>query len=381
MTSRAFRVVKALFALSACVVALTSPLTANASGEYQRGVNLSHWFEHEGRAPVSLAAMRSLRRAGFDHVRIPVDPRCIGWTPTHAPAELELSALQQAIDQALEAGLDVIVDVSPEEASKPSIENDDAVFKSYAAMLAKLARPLAQLPADRVALELLNEPQFYGWRSMRWQSMQAQLIESVRAVAPTLTLIAMGRKGGSLEGLALLDPYADPHIIYSFHYYLPFIFTHQGAEWLADDQGTTAGMFGHVLYPSELSRGTPPLMHPSAKAAYRAQRELSDYLGASWGETKIAAQLQPAQGIAQERRVRIICDEFGVIRSKVDPASRNRWLHDVRAALESMGIGWTVWDYADEFGVATKQASAPATLAPELDRSTLAALGLSGVRQ
>lgn len=368
----ALHIVTALFSLIALVAALSSPLVARASGEFHRGVNLSNWFEQEGRLPVSLTELSKLRLAGFDHVRIPVDPTLIGWRPTKTLEATRLAQLEQAVANALAAGLDVIVDISPDDKTKDSIESENAVFKSYSEMLGTLARPLARLPRNRIALELLNEPQFYGWNGGRWQSMQAQLIASVRAVAPDLTLIAMGNKGGSLAGLADLESYPDPNVIYSFHYYSPFIFTHQGASW------SPAGIFAHVLYPSELALQSPPAILPIDKSVKRARSTLDDYLNGDWNATTIAARLMLAGDLAKGRNIRIICDEFGVIRDNVDPASRNRWLHDVRTALERMNIGWTVWEYADGFGVASKQASAEG--APELNRATATALGLPGVR-
>lgn len=184
-----------------------APLAARASGEFHHGVNLSHWFDYEGRCSVGATENSAPGRVGFDHVRIPVDPSFMGWSPRQTPEILGPGPLNQAIAQALAARLDVIVHVSPDETTKALIENEAAVFKSCGEMPANLTRPLARLPRNRVALELRDEPQFYGWRGGRWQLMRAQLIASVRKVAPELTLIGMGKKGGSLEGLADLESY------------------------------------------------------------------------------------------------------------------------------------------------------------------------------
>jgi hypothetical protein len=39
-------------------------------------------------------------------------------------------------------------------------------------------------------------------------------------------------------------------VAYAFHYYDPFLFTHQGAQWL-DSRYTTAGLRRGVLYPAQ----------------------------------------------------------------------------------------------------------------------------------
>jgi endoglucanase len=363
-----------LATLVSCL-SLLNPQGVQAQDEFRRGVNLSHWFEHEGRTPVSAQELAALHGVGFDHVRIPVDPKRLGWDPPRRHPALHFASVDQAIDQALHAGLDVIVDIAPDPRIRQSIEDDRAVFDSYADMLQALASNLKQFPGNRIALELLNEPQFYGWRSGQWQALEARLITSVRAQAPNLTLIAMGRMGGSLEGLAALDPYSDPQVIYSFHFYLPYLFTHQGAPWLAPNEGTTAALFRHVLYPSDLARLSPPTIVPAGPFAQRAHDEFAKYIGESWNSNKIAERLLAAEHIAHDRGIRVICDEFGAIREGVDAPSRMRWLRDVRKALEQDGIGWTVWDYADDFGVAPTRTSNGRL---EIDPGTLEALGLSG---
>jgi hypothetical protein len=50
------------------------------------------------------------------------------------------------------------------------------------------------------------------------------------------------------------------------------------------------------------------------------------------------------------------CNEFGAFRETADPASRGRWIADVRSALEENHIGWTMWDYRGNFGVVQRTA-------------------------
>jgi hypothetical protein len=69
--------------------------------------------------------------------------------------------------------------------------------------------------------------------------------------------------------------------------------------------------------------------------------------------------------------VPLICNEFGAYRDTADPASRARWIKDVRSALEENHIGWAMWDYRGNFGVVHRDAS---TITP--DPGILKALGL-----
>jgi endoglucanase len=45
------------------------------------------------------------------------------------------------------------------------------------------------------------------------------------------------------------------------------------------------------------------------------------------------------------------CSEFGVLRKRAAPGDRAAWLRDVREELEQRGIGWTHWDWKDNFGI------------------------------
>jgi endoglucanase len=75
-----------------------------------------------------------------------------------------------------------------------------------------------------------------------------------------------------------------------------------------------------------------------------------------WNGARIRAEIQQIATWATKRNVRLMCNEFGVYRRVAPASDRARWIGDVRTALEMHGIGWTMWDYAGDFGLVTKQA-------------------------
>ena len=81
---------------------------------------------------------------------------------------------------------------------------------------------------------------------------------------------------------------------------------------------------------------------------------------------------------ARARGVRVFCNEFGVIRQHVDAASRYRCITDVRSALQANGIGWTLWDYSDIFGITAQSAQPGRYGTRTLEPAALLALGLKG---
>jgi endoglucanase len=305
----------------------------------------------------------------MDHVRIPVDPVVAGWQPVAGAKVRFLPALRLAVEQALTAGLDVVIDLHLEPATKQSIERNPGTESTLEDLWSQIASVFADLPEAHVAFELFNEPQYYGWRAVRWPLLQLRLLQALRVHAPRHLALLSGNEGGSLKGLNQLPLVRDAAVAYVFHYYAPFLFTHQGANWL-DTRYTTAGLHQGVRYPSQFQLVRPARLsqpHP------RAAQEMAQYLKDDWGPQRVRAELDAAGLFAKTHGVRVLCNEFGAIRANVDVTSRYRWMADVRKALEANGIGWTLWDYTDIFGITSESAQMSKagirTIEPEAVRS------------
>ncbi len=143
------------------------------------------------------------------------------------------------------------------------------------------------------------------------------------------------------------EPLRDPNVIYSFHFYEPHIFTHQGATWSAYYWHWLRG----VKYPSSPENAArAAALVPDENDRLQVIRYGQDH----WDAQRIEAEMKQAAEWARRHWVPVVCDEFGVYREFADPSDRAAWLHDVRTALEHEGIGWTMWDYSGSFGVVTK---------------------------
>ncbi len=348
------------------------PLATRGLPKLGQGVNLSHWFEYERDQGVDAAELRHLRGLGFDHVRLPVDPVLGGWDPLRGGTLACLPDLQAAVGMAVDAGLEVVVDVHLRPADQQRFEDHPESEAHLIALWAQIGAAFAAAPRERVAFELYNEPQFYGLRRLRWPPLQRRLLASVRQWLPRHLVLVSGHRGGSFEGLSELAPLDDAQLAYVFHHYEPFLFTHQGASWL-DDRYTTAGLRSGLRYPPDQQGSAPVgLSRPHPRAA----AELAEYQRSGWGAQRLMAEMARIGAWAKARGVRVVCNEFGVIRANVDVPSRYRWLGDMRRALEAAGIGWTVWDYTDIFGL-TVQAAQPGHVGRRtLDALAAGALGL-----
>jgi hypothetical protein len=153
-------------------------------------------------------------------------------------------------------------------------------------------------------------------------------------------------------------------VIYNFHCYDPFWFTHQQATWAGD----VAKNLKDVPYPSspELVEKILPQIANEA-----SRNQLKWYGKEQWNAEKIDGLIARAAAWGAKHGVVLTCNEFGVYR-KAPAADRCRCIADVRTALEKYKIGWCMWDYAGGFSVATGQPGNRAA-----DPETLKALGLA----
>lgn len=348
-----------------------STVPASRLARVRRGVNLSHWFaqsrdysEKHLREHTTARDIELIKSLGFDHVRFTYEPAML--FDEARPAELKqdyLKHLDAALDMLLGSGLAVVFDLHPSDEFKLKLRTDDRFVAAFADFWRALARHLSRRDPERLFLEVVNEPMVED--PYRWMGIQARLAAAIREGAPQHTIVATGPRWSSVDELLRIEPLADRNVVYTFHFYEPHNFTHQGATWGADYWPYLKG----VPYPSTPEAVAPLLPSVTNDAARGA---LKQYGEERWDAAHVEREIARAAEWARRRGVPLTCNEFGVYRAYTPAPDRLRWLADVRAALERQGIGWTMWDYAGGFGVAVREKGGRA----ELDPDTAAALGL-----
>jgi endoglucanase len=333
----------------------SSVLSADSAvPKLRRGVALSSWFANAPRQPLVERDFVQIRAFGFDHVRLQVNPELLGLGSPESsrrvspdPAGVDWTAVDDALRMAIRCGLAVILEIHPEEPYKARLESQSWVENDLIALWSYLARRHRELPPGALAYELLNEPPFYN-RTGRYQRLVQRLVSAVRVHDQRHLILVSGPLSGGIEGLHKLTPLDDSGVAYTFHYYSPFIVTHQGMSF--GFEGTAIPFFRSVPYPSNLVDQRQSYVS-GAPNERQAQTELRQYRSGDWNAERISKEIGTAAEWAASNRVRLICTEFGAYRAFIDPASRYHWIRDVRHALEKHGIGWTVYDYADVFGI------------------------------
>ena len=352
---------------------LAESVAARRMSHLRRGVNLSGWFAQVGdpkgysrehfishTTPRDLALIKAM---GFDHVRLSINPR-----PMFREEEADaipkeyLNYLDEAVQTVLANDLAIILDIQPEHDFKDKLARDDGFVERFEDFWRAFAKHYGALDRNLVFFEILNEPEVQD--RYRWAGIQAKLAAAIREGAPQNTIIATGARWSADDDLLFLESLRDTNVIYSFHFYEPHIFTHQGAGWAVDFWHFERGL----AYPST-PESAEKVASEVPEAAYRLY--VIRYGLERWNKARIEAEIAQVAQWARAHGVPVICDEFGVYRKYSDADSRAAWLADVRSSLEQHGMGWTLWDYSGGFGVVAKTDGAAVP-----DEPILRALGL-----
>jgi len=292
-------------------------LAPETTAGLQRGVNMGNMLEAPNEGEWGLYVREEyfdrIREAGFDFVRLPV--RWNNHADISAPYALDedfLARVDEIIGWALERNLRIIVDFHHYE----EIMTDPQAHKDrYLGIWKQLAFHYKDQPAS-VLFELLNEPNSQ-MNAVLWNEYSSAALKIVRESNPARDVIIGPVNWNAYDQVATLDIPDDPHLIVTFHYYLPFEFTHQGAEWIGDE--------------SNAWLGTPW----DGKDTQKAEITRNFDLVAAW---------------AKEKDVRILMGEFGAY-SKAPHDSRLRWTEFVSREAERHGFAWSYWEFASGFGV------------------------------
>jgi len=341
------------------------------------------------------AELQALRRTGFDFVRLAVDPGPFLQFQGERRDALD-RMLVERVNLILAAELGVVVDFHPSDmhpdytAATLTTGATGSLFGDYLRLIERTAGLLDGLHSANVALELMNEPPV---APQAWQPMLDAAYAAARRGSARLPLVVEGGDEGSAAALMATRTAAlvkDPAVRFSFHYYDPYQFTHQGASWNA------ARYLADVPYPAKARPlddsltataaliGKSELSAPRQAQAYRdAQARLEQYRNSGFDGAAVAkefgrvADWARSHGIAPDR---VMLGEFGARQtalqlSGVRAIERAQWFRDVRQAAEAQNFGWAAWVYRGQgFGLAPEPgADIEANIADALGLNSAAA--------
>jgi endoglucanase len=319
-------------------------LAQDHQAPFQRGMNLANWFENF--SSISDIHFRlhtrkdfeNIKSLGCDHIRLPLELfDMTGPAPDYVLDPLLFILLDQIIDWSEELDLHLILD-------NHSFEVDVVTEPDIKDQLLAVWKQLADRYKDRsnmIYYEILNEP--HGISDSIWHNIQQEAIDTIRAYDQTHTLIVGPANWNSYNNLELMPEFTDENLIYTFHFYEPHIFTHQGTTWNVPSLENLTG----VPYPYDAA-SMPDL--PLELAGTYIENEYNSYPGQA-NDTWVRSQIDIAVQFMNERSVPLWCGEFGTYMSDSQTVDRARWLETVRTYFEENGIAWALHEYSVDFGI------------------------------
>jgi len=322
---------------------------------FERGVNLGGWMSHENYEQAHLDSyileedIARIASWGLDHVRIPVDYNLFEAQGDEEPRGY--ACLDRAMAWCRKHGLHVVLDLhktagfSYEAMFHESGFFDDEGYQNrfYALWEAFAARYAAE--DDSVAFELLNEvtdPAFMP----AWNRIAAEAIRRIRRIAPISWILVGSYHNNAVEALPALDLPADDHLVYNYHCYDPFLFTHQAAFWVQDMKPDF-----RLDYPV-----TPAQYQEAAQRLLGDEKARAHALGQPLDANYFISRFADAVKLAEEKNVALYCGEYGVIEHAADEAVL-RWYRDIHQAFAHFGIARAAWSYKRmNFGVIDRPA-------------------------
>ncbi|MEJ5257278.1 MAG: glycoside hydrolase family 5 protein [Fervidobacterium sp.] len=280
-----------------------------------RGINMGNALEapFEGAWGVTIEDeyFKLIKERGFDSVRIPVRWSAhVSEEPPYKINEDFLNRVKHVVDEALKNNLTVIINTHHFEELYADPDKNGPILIEIWRQVAEFFKDYP----DNLFFEIYNEPA-QNLTAEKWNELYPKVLEVIRKTNPTRIVIIDVPNWAHYSAIRSLKLVDDKNIIVSFHYYEPFNFTHQGAEWV-----------------------TPRL--PVGV----------EWKGEEWEVNTIRNHFKYVSDWAKKNNVPVFLGEFGAY-SKADMNSRVRWTETVRKIAEEFGFSYAYWEFCAGFGI------------------------------
>lgn len=312
---------------------------------FKKGLNLGGWLSQ---SPLTKEHMdtfiveediKTIAAMGADHVRLPVDYPLVE-AEDGTPKKEGYTYIDNCVKWCKKYGLHLLLDLHRaygysfgNAADCTSFFKDEDLQERFILLWEVFAIRYGKY--DFVAFDLLNEivdPNV----SDAWNDIAERTVHRIRKFAPDTWIVIGGTCYNSINTVKYILPPPDEKIAYSFHFYEPFLFTHQGASW-------------EKLMPNEFR-----VAYPLSAGEYTeiANRELNGVFNGIFrgmepettGTDMIDFIFKEAVAVAKKQNVPLYCGEYGVIHNAA-PEYGLAWKKDMHEVFEKYNIGRAVWNY------------------------------------
>jgi aryl-phospho-beta-D-glucosidase BglC (GH1 family) len=283
-----------------------------------KGINMGNMFEAPSESawgnPFRDDYFKQIAELGINHVRIPIRWDVPERTQQTAPYTINktfLERIKYVVDKAIVEGLYVIINMHHHD---ELFQNPDGVKPRFISQWMQISEYFKSYD-QKLLFEVLNEPNT-NLVGAKWNLFFKDALTEIRKTNPTRGVLMGVAPWGGLSGVPNIEFPDDNYTILTIHYYDPFNFTHQGAEWVSNS---------------------------------------NPWLGTKWENTQlerneIISAFAFAQSLAKQKNKPIHVGEFGAY-SKADLDSRIKWTNFLARWFESQGFSWAYWEWSAGFGI------------------------------
>jgi endoglucanase len=304
------------------------------------GVSIS-WLEQYwnsdvlARNPLSQSDWELFNKLKVQSIRLPVAFEY--FLSAKVPVEKVITHIDDVLKQCKVYGIKLIIDYHY---GKINDNNFESETNRAINLWLYLTKRYADVSADSLFFEIYNEPAHINPKV--WKDAAYNIVTAIRRIDKKRTLLVGASNYNSIYELSRTERLADENIVYTFHFYEPFLFTHQGADWVGEQMATTGIPFPYdaKAYPAI----NPKALGTAGEANYKQYPT-------DGNERSVKDKLQIVKSWGDKYYVPLLCSEYGVYRKYTDDASRSRYIGAVRRSLRALGIPGVLWDYNTNFSV------------------------------
>jgi endoglucanase len=276
-----------------------------------------------------------LKKLGFKTIRLPVAFKY--FENKHVALDDVLIKVTGILNKCKKYNMNLIIDYHAGE-----LKNDNYLTETpkIINLWQKVAQNYLYESQDKLFFEIYNEPTV---SDEVWKDAAYNIVQGIRKVDKKRTLLVGASNYNSIYELSRTVRLGDENIIYSFHFYEPFFFTHQGAEWIGD-QSSTVG----VAFPYSVENF--PTLNPKTKNTW-GEDNYNKYHN-DGNEQSLMDKLQKyVKPWSEKYDVPVICTEYGAYTKYADLDSRCRYIKAARSTLKKLKIPGMIWEYNANFSI------------------------------
>jgi endoglucanase len=284
-----------------------------------KGMNMGNMFEAPNETawgnPFKDDYFKRIAELGFNSVRVPIRwdvPDRASQTSPYTVNPTFLARIKTIVDNAIANKLYVIINMHHHEEIFTNPEKVKPRFLSQWEQIATYFKDYNQ----SLLFEIMNEPHDKLTPEL-WNGFMAEGLKAIRKTNPTRAVLVAPGEYNSLGALPKIKLPEDKNIILSIHYYNPFQFTHQGAEWIGGDANSWLGTKWEDL---EMERN------------------------------QVESEFSYLKIFQKQANIPVNIGEFGAY-SKADIVSRNKWTTFLSRWFEQQGYSWAYWEFSAGFGI------------------------------